>query len=815
VVATLRIAVRMLARTPGLTLSAVALLVIGIGGGTLLFSAFESVWLRPLPVRHPEQLVRMVQHTPQLGARSYFPYPYYRALREHSTTLASAFGEVEWTVAMNQPAPPEQVRVRLVTPGFFQELGAQPVLGRVLAPDDTDAVVLSYGFWERRLQGDPNAIGRSIVLHGHTFTVAGVMPRGFNGLSADNTPEVRAPLAALERIRRNPEESLELVQLDLAGRLKPGVTREQALAECRALWVPAIREWYARQPDLGPSAVEAELRRGMELDPLERGVSIVRDKYGAVVRLLAVAGGFLLLLVCANVAGLLLAGAAARSGEIAVRLALGATRVRLARQMLVESVLLVTAGAAAGALLAWVCAPLLGHAMPPVRDLATTPINLAIDFHPDIRVMLAAMAAALLTAALVGVAPAIAASRMSVDAVLRGVRASHGWRGRRALVVIQVALCTVLLAGAGLLVRTFRELRAVDPGFDAAHVATFTTDPGLTGYGAAEARSLWLNLRVRVRELPGVTAAGAAARPLMRGSGMKTTVAPAGESPAQSDFLNTSTNGVTPDYFDAMGMRIVRGREFVPADIGGANPAPVIVNEAFVRRFFPNREPVGQRFGQTASGPAPANRLIVGVVKDAKYRGLREPMTPTFYTASDTGFSVLCVRTNGPPEGVIAPVRAALAALDPALPFTEIHTLTEEVEASVAPERLTAVLAACFAVFAALLAAAGIYGVLAFAVELRRREIGIRMALGARPGQIGALLGRQTAVMLVCGIAAGGGATLVLAGSLRAVLYGVPPRDPVSIAAAAALMCLVAAAATLIPARRATRLLPAVALRQD
>ena len=807
----LRFAARMLAKTPTLTAGAVALLAVGIGGGTLLFSAFESVWLRPLPVRHPEQLVRMVQHDPRLGPRSYFLYPYYRVLVEHSTTLSAAFGETEVTAAMSEPAPAEQVRVRMVTPEFFTELGARPIQGRVLAADDVERVVLSYGFWQRRFHGEA-VVGREIVLHGHKFTIAGVMAREFNGVSSDNTPEVRATLRALPLLGREGEGSvLEDQQLDLAGRMKPGVTLEQAQAECLALWRPAIQAWYARTPEFGVEAARRELERGMQLDSLERGLSIVRDKFGDALRLLAAASGLLLLMVCANVAGLMLAGSAARRPEIAVRLALGATRGRLARQMLCESLLLVALGAAGGWLLTWAGGPLLIRALPPVRDLATTPLAISLDPNPDWRVMLAALGATLLTAVLVGLAPTASASRMNLDAVLRGVRGSHAWGGRNALVIVQVAMCTVLLAGAGLLVRTFTGLRAVSTGFDAEHVVTFTTETRLNAYTRPQSKAFWLALRTRVGELPGVAGAAAASRALMRGSGVKTTVTLPGEKASPADFLNSSLNSVTFDYFDVLGIRMVRGRGFTPADTVAVTPAPAIVNQAFVRRFFPNTDPIGQRFGNSVTN----QRVIVGVASDAKYRSLREPMTPTFYDAADSDFSVLCVRTRSAPEGVIGPVRKALAALDPALPITEIHTLAEEVEASAEPERLTAVLAGLFSGFATLLAAAGIYGLLAFAVEQRRREIGIRMALGAQPGQIGSMLGRQAASLLAQGIAVGLAAALVLTGSLRTILYGVKPVDPVSLVLAVLVLCVVAAAATLIPARRAARVEPATALRQD
>jgi predicted permease len=808
-----RYAARMLAKSPGLTLSAAGLLAAGIGGGTLIFTAFESVWLRPLPVRHPEQIVRMVQKVPQIGTRSYFTYAYYRALQEHSTTLSAEFGEIETTAPMSLPAPPEQVRLRMVTPEYLEQLGVPALYGRTLTPDDAIErpgampVVLSYAFWQRRFQGDPAAVGREITLRRNIFVIAGVMPRGFNGLSADNSPDVRAPLRAFGRLWPvEVRESYDEVQLDLAGRLKPGVTREQAEAECLALW---------RAMEKDPN----ELARGMSLDPMERGVSIVRDKYGDALRLLTAAAALILLMVCANVAGLMLAGAAARRSEIAVRLALGATRVRLARQMLAESLLLVALGAIGGLLIAMSCASLLVRALPPQRDLATTPLELTLDPTPDARVLLALLVAAAVTAVVIGLVPAMSMARTSLDSVLRGVRASHSWSGRGALVVFQVALCTLLVAGASLLVSAFRHLRSVDPGFDSGHIVTFSATPSFTPYSREQSRAFWQAWVARVRDLPGVVAVAASARPLMRGSGWKNTVAAEGQSAPRSDFLNTSSNNVTAGYFDAMGMHIVRGRDFTAGDLAAdnptpENPAPAVVNEAFARRFFPGVDPVGRRFGNGLGVAVKGTRVIIGVVGDAKYRSLREPMTPTYYSAGDADFNVLAVRTRRAPQEVMAPVRQALAALDSALPLTEVHTMAAEVEASTAAERLTASLGSVFGAFAALLAAAGLYGLLAFAVEQRRREIGIRMALGAQRSDISAMLAGQAGKMVAGGVLLGLIASLAAGRWLRALLYGISASDPWSLAAAAALMALVAAAATLIPARRATRVEPASALRE-
>ncbi len=818
----LRYAARLLAKSPGFTLAAAGLLAVGMGAGTLIFSAFESVWLRPLPVQRPRELVRMVQKTPQLGTRSYFLHEYYRVLRERSTTLAGVFGEDELMVAMTEPAPAEQLRVHLATPEFFEVLGAHALYGRALSSEDgrEDRVdlpaVLSYGFWLRRFDGDPSAIGRNITLRGRRFTIVGVMPREFNGISVDNAPEVRVPLRVLPLLAATPNEArLAEINLDLGGRLRPGVSRARAQAECYAMWRATVLEWYSKRSDYGPAFAQVELARGMELDPLDHGVSILRDKFGGALQLLAIAVGILLLIVCANVAGLLLARAASRRGEIAIRLAIGATRGRLARQMFTEGLLLTAIGAAGGWLIARLCAPLMLRALPPLRDLATTRLDLTLDLSSDWRVVVTFLLAALLTAASFGVAPALAASRANLDGVLRGVRSASGWRGRKVLVTVQVALCTLLLCGAGLLVRTFQHLLAQDPGFDRAHIVTLTTYPSLAHYTDAQSRVFWRSLVARVRDLPGVVSAAAGSRPLMRGSGIKMTAAPAGQKVTRADFLNTSVNMVTPDYFDTMGIRLIEGRALKATDAGVTKPIPVIVNQAFVRHFFPEGRAVGKRFGSGIETVAPPSYEIVGVVRDAKYRSLREPMTPTFYGVTDTDLAVLCVRMQTSPESAIQPIRRIVASLDAGLPIAEIHTMAEEVSASAAPERLTAGLASAFAMLAVLIAAIGIYGLLAFAVEQRRREIGIRMALGARPRDIGGMLGRQVLVMVAAGVVVGLAAALAAGRWVRMLLYGIEPLDPASLLFAVIVVALVSAAAAAIPASRASRVQPASALRQD
>jgi predicted permease len=482
--------------------------------------------------------------------------------------------------------------------------------------------------------------------------------------------------------------------------------------------------------------------------------------------------------------------------------------------MVAESALLAGLGAAGGWLLAAVSMPLLVRALPPIRDRAATQLALSLDAAPDMRVLLFTIGVSVATALLFGLAPAMAASRVNLDGVLRGARSSRVGRHRAALVAFQVALCTLLLTGAGLLVRTFRQLQGMDPGFDRDRVVTFTAYPGISGYTHEQCEKLRRALLDRVRALRGVASAATASRAVMRGSGVKTTIAPEGRKITPADFLNTSLNTVSAEYFDAMGMHILAGRGFQDFD-GGSKPARVLVNETFAHEFFPGTEAVGRRVGNGLQ----TSYEIIGVVNDAKYRSLREPMIPTLYTFGSGDFFVLCVRTRARPETrpdtMIQPVRRAMAALDPALPFIEIHTLAEEVDASSASERLTAALASLFGLLAVILAALGIYGLLSYAVAQRHREIGIRMAVGAGSWDIAWMIGRHALAMVAVGIVTGLAAAWAAAPAIRSLLYGVAPWDGMSLGAAAAFVLLISAFATAIPAGRAMRVQPASALRDE
>ncbi len=807
----IRFAFRLLAKRPVFSLAIAGLLAIGIGCNALIFSVVDAVLLRPLPVRDPAALVRMVSRLPMIGTVSEFSPRLYEALRDHSTTLSAVFGEATWDVALNQPGPSEQVRVNLPTPEYFQALGVSARYGRTLTPEDAKPntgpapAVLSYGFWRRRFHSDSRVVGTTIRLRDTTFVIVGITPQNFNGISVDTEPDIRVPLRAFKQL-----SGFEGPALDLAGRLKPGVALPQAQAECIAFW----RNSFTNSP---PSAFE--LRAEIALDPLERGTSVLRDRYSLTLKLLFASVGLLLLLVCANVAGLLLARGMSRRHEMAVRLAIGASRGRLIRQMLTESALITIVAAVGGVLIAWLLEkPLIGL-LPPLRSLGTTRLSLSLDLGIDHRVLLFSIAISGLTALLFGLSPAVTISKTSFETILRSNRSSHSWPGRRLLVVCQIALCTMLLTGAALLVRTFEQLRSTGAGFDRDRVVTFTADPSLIGYSPQNELTLLKRLLKTVGELPGVESVGAASRGLMRGRGLGATIAPTGHTAGQSEFLNTSINLVTPDYVKTLGERIVDGRNLREMDASGGKPANVLVNEAFARRFFARDNPVGKRFGNV-SGRTAANAdfEIIGVVSDAKYRSLREPVPPTYFRLlndSNMGMFVLYVRTQSAPESLIMPVRRVLAGVDSRLPIVEIHTLKEEVETSTEGERLTAALAVFFGGIAVIVTSVGIYGLLAYAVTSRRREIGIRMAVGASPFDVAFLFGRRALWMATGGVILGLGAALLVSPLERSLLYNVNPADPWSFSAAGFLVCGIAMAATAFPVLHAMRIEPASALREE
>lgn len=825
----LRFGFRVLAKSPVFVATAALLLAIGISANTLIFSVVDALLLRPLPVSHPENLVRLVEVHPNDFVTWDLPYGFCDAVASRDADLSEVLCQGEADVAFSDGVSTERVRVHLVSPNFFSSLGAHAHLGRVLTPDDERSgaanAVLSYGFWQSRLRGDASVLGKSINLGGHSFTIIGVSPEAFNGLTADTSPAMRVP-AAVDRTLVAPDAGMSpgarTVFAQIFGRLRSGVPFERASAEADPLLQAAYQEEfdkiYAREKGTAPpkSSITSRLR----LESIATGVSTLRGQFSRGLEVLMAGVALLLLMTCANVAGLLLARSTARAQEMGIRLALGASPARIVRQLLTEGLLLSLLGGTAGILLTSACLPLLVRGLPPIRDRAAVLQPLAVHIAIDLRVLAFALAATVLTALLFALSPALRCARADVLSALRAGRTTtRRLLPRNLIVAAQVAICTVILIGAALLVQTLQRMRSMDAGFDRDHVVTFTIDAGLSGYTPERTRVLSKTLSAKAGVLPGVSAVSIASRGLMRGTGVKATFGVAGSHISDTDFLNCSLNDVAPGYFETLGMHLLAGRAFTWFDRNQATPRKVIVNQTFARRFFQGRNPVGERFGSPGPGGiARADDEIIGVVSDAKYRSLREPVPPTVYGPRVDGFEsafILHLRTRQQPETMIAPVREIVRSLDPGLPIIEVRTLRDEVEASLWQERLLASLSTIFGAIAVLLASIGLYGALDYAVKSRTREIGVRIALGAQPARIVGLFSREALMLTATGLALGLCAYAAATVWIRRVLYDLRPWEPTAVLFVVLLVVAMAVIAAAPAVYRAVRIPPAEALRSE
>ena len=825
----LRFGVRLLAKSPVFAATAALLLAVGISANTLIFSVVDALLLRPLPVSHPENLVRLVDVHPNDFITWDLPYDVCDAVAGRDADLSEVICQGEADVAFRDGTSIERVRVHLVSPNFFSSLGVHAYLGRVLGVEDerTAAMnaVLSYGFWRRRYRGDTSILGRRVILRGHPFTIVGISPEAFNGLTVDTSPDIRVPGAVVRSVvepRADMGPGATPLFAQIFARLRQGVPVKRASDEAD----PLLHAVYQDQIDqIFPSAkgrapAKSVIDSRLRLESIVNGVSTLRAQFSRGIELLMAGVALLLLMACANVAGLLLARSAGRAQEFGIRLALGANAARIVRQLLTEGLLLALLGGVAGILLTRACLPFLVRALPPIRDRAAVLQPLAVDISIDARVLGFAVALTFLTAVLFALSPALRCARADVASTLRGGRATtRRLLPRKLLVTAQVGLCTLILMGAALLVETLDRMRSMNPGFDRDHVVTFTIDPSLRGYKPEQSRALSKALLEKTNALPAVAAAGMASRALMRGTGYKATYGAAGTRLTTTDFLNCSANAVTPNYFAAMGIRVLAGRDFNWFDQAGRVPRAAVVNQTLARQFFPGRNPIGARFGSPGpGGVANAENEIVGVVSDAKYRSVREPVPPTIYAPSAEGFDsgfMLHVRTPQRPETMIAPVREVLRSLDPELPIIEVRTLREEVEASLWQERLLAWLSTIFGGIAALLASIGLYGALDYAVKSRTREIGLRMALGAQPARIASLLSGEVLLLTGSGVAVGLCAYAAAAVWIRRVLYDVRSWEPMVVVSVVVLVGLVAAMAAAPAIWRAVRIDPARALRAE
>jgi predicted permease len=820
----IRFAARRLLRSPAFTLGVTVLLAWGIGSGTALLSLVDAISFRSLEAQHPDELVRVVQHDPAFRTETEFPRAFFEALQARDEEFSAIAGELEAQAVLSEPAPAQEIRASFVTAQFFSLLGVPALYGRVLTPsDDSDAsvtspAVLSYAFWNTRFHRDRRVLGQSILFNNHPFVIVGVMPRSFHGFSADTTSGVWMPsntfgLVLAKNGRPAPP------WLSIMARLKPGVTRAAAEPAALAIWQQAITQyWTGRLQENGQLArdnLAEDLRLGVQLESEKRGNSVLRDRYGEGWVLLGGSALVLEILLCANLATIVVSRNAANTNDIAVRLALGASRGQVLRLLLCESALLAAAGTIAGIIVGYLLIPLLVFALPPVRNIGTDLLTTAIEVGRDLRPLVIGLVLGMGSTLSFGCAPAWIASRRLVREGLQSGHVSHKLGAQRRLLLLQVALCTLLLACASLLARSFVHLRGTDPGFAPEHLVSFSFNPDLRGYTDDQANRLRERLMARVQALPGVGSVAEARFPLMRGTGIKLVFAPQGVTIPAKAPLNVTLDPVSDSFFSTMGMKIIEGRNLPQnQEHGPGKVAYVVVNQALARLFFPGVNPLGRRFGSRGSQDA---YEVVGVVSDAKFRSLREVPPPTVYVdAANLGrfSSVLYLRTRLRAETLIEPVLEIFAALDPTLPVTDVATMEEELDATTAGERFNARIASAFALFAAILAGLGIYGLMALVVTQRRRELAVHLAVGAPRSRVVALVSRQFLFAVAGGIVAGLGAAWFVTPLLRSMLYDISPNDPASLLTPLCAVALIALLGSLGPLLRTLSIEPATALRQ-
>jgi predicted permease len=829
----LRYGLRMLLKTPGFTLAAALSLALGIGANTAIFSLIDAVLLKSLPVQEPEKLLLFGkgEDVGWIGGfpnRSWdvFSYPFYREVRRHNQVFSdvAATLSMTWSVhgAVNTSGASGemvQIGVQLVSGSYFSTLGVHAGLGRVITDADDQVAgahpvaVLSHDWWESQLGGDTAVIGRTVTIDKVAYTIIGVAPREFFGTTVGQAPDMWIPLAMQAQLPpghwkgREDEDHQELY---LIARLKNGVSAEQASAEVNLLFKQSLQERAGAQAST--ERLQDIQRAYIELTPAGRGKSALRGKFSFSLQVLMAVVGIVLLIACANLANLLLARATARQKEFAVRMALGAGRARLVRQLLTESVLLASLGATAGIFLAW----RLSHLLVLMASTGLRPLPL--DVTPNARILGFTLLSSLLSALVFGTAPALRAARIEPNSSLKVGKGSAQSASRsrfgKALVVAQVALSLLLLVGAGLFVRTLINLQNLPSGFNQQNVMLFYVDTTTTDYKGAQLNALLREVEERVKATPGVQSASFSAYFFNQGAWTSSMFTRDQNLPEGQRGL-VSNKAVGQDYFTTMGIRLLQGRVFGPQDTDKSQQVAVI-SETTAQRFFPNSSPIGRRFGRL---PERSEQFeIIGVVKDVKDMSLTEEWRPIAYfpySQSGEPMSNLVVRYSGSPEAVIQQARQAIREVSRNLPIDGVMSLSEHISRSLAQQRLVARLAAFFGMFALSLACIGLYGVLSYAVARRTNEIGIRMALGARRRDVVWLVLREALTLVVAGVVIGLLASLAATRTASTMLFGLEPNDPSTIVAATLLLLAVAALAGYMPARRAARVDPMAALREE
>jgi predicted permease len=834
----IRYALRTLLKRPGFTAIAVITLALGIGANTAIFTLLNAVIFKPLPVTAPQELVLFTDTSSEgtsngdPGTEEWrrFSYASYQYFLNHDQNYQglSAFrsGESRLSVRSNTTPSgeaPQQAQGHLVSGNYFSVLGVAAMLGRVLTPDDDKpgappAAVMSYGYWKQQWKSDPQIVNKELMLNGTAFTIVGIMPPQFFGERVRRSPDLWMPLAFHPQIemRKSFLDDPRMYWLNFVGRLKPGVQIEQAQASANISLHQFLTEEAGSQ--LTDDSKKSIASAYIKLAPGARGISGLRVVYSQALKMLMVIVALVLLIACANVGNLLLSRAAARKAEMSLRLALGASRYRIVRQLLTESLLLAVIGGVGGILLAqWGVSALVALVA------RSSPVNV----RPDTWILLFTAGISLLSGLLFGMMPAWQASKTDLTTALKEKTTRTRRRGLRlglasALVVSQVALSMVLLAGAGLFARSLMKLQEENVGFNRDNVLVVSLDPRLGGYKPAELTPLYRQLLDRVNTLPGVKSATLATYAPMSGTGRNSTITLPGYTPNPGEDMSVADMLLGPDYCETLGVPLLMGREIGVRDTLAAQKIAV-VNQAFVKHFFHGENPLGRRFhfGDNDDPERGEDLEIVGVIGDVKYNSAKEAAEPTAYRPmlqvqdSDAYSSTLHIRSTGDAAGLAPSVRQVIGQVDDKLPIFGVTTLREQLSRALQQEKLIAELVSFFGLLALLLACIGLYGVMAHGVVRRTKEIGIRMALGAERRKIVWMVLRETIVLVLVGIAIGVPAALVGTRFIASQLFGLGAADPLTLLVAALVLSGVGVLAGFLPARKASKVNPLIALRYE
>jgi predicted permease len=830
-VSDMRFALRTLRRSPLFALVAVCSLALGIGANTAIFTLLDQVLLRKLPIKDPDSLVMLYQQGAHngnnMGDRMQ-SYPIYKDYQQKAVPLAEVICRRLVSTSISADNQTERVSAEMVSGNYFTMLGVKPALGRVFNSAEDDriyqghpVVVLSYDYWVSRFNHDPNVIGKKVLVNNYPMTIVGVSAEGFTGLDPTVSPQIRVPILMKPVIL--PEwdwlhmDDRRSRWVQVFARLKPGYTLESAKAPMQVLFtqirryemtLPEAKDWTAYSRD--------QFMKGkLNIEKASTGYSGLRNDFSTALIVLMCMVGLVLLIACANVANLLIARAFARQKEIAVRLSMGASRGRLIRQLLAESLLLSFAGGAAG----------VGLAILMTRGLlALAPSDgspLLIRSEPDLRILGFTIALTVATGLIFGLIPALRSSRPDLWTTLKDTVGSITGAGgslvlRKGLVTAQVALSFLLLFGAGLFVRSLLNLKAKETGFRGMeNLVTFQVSPALSGYDDEKSVHFYQELLDNVRAIPGVTAAGYASVPVLHGWEWDSSTSVEGHQAKDGEDMQAFMNAVSPGYFEAMGVPMLAGRDFTRADIK-KDPKVAIVNRRFAEHFFGDRPAVGRHIGR---GVGPKTKLdieIIGVTADSLYEGPREGVRRQVFIPNwGNGGVAFYVRAALGSSSVYGLLRREVAKLDASMPVYEMKTLAAQLDETLLTERLIALLSAGFGLLATILASIGLYGVMAFAAARRTKELGIRIALGARQGLVIWLVMKEVLLLVAIGFLIGVPAALALGRFVSSQLYGITATDPSLAAATMLVLGVVSAAAGLIPAHRASRIDPILALRYE